>query len=455
MPVDSAEQPDRARVCVIGAGSSGLCASKALLDAGIPFRCFEVSDRVGGLWVFKNKNGTSAAYRSLHINTSRDRMQFRDFPMPRDFPDYPEHRLIARYLEDYAKHFGLLPRIHFGTRVEQVTPAGSGFEVRLSNGERAQFEAVVVANGHHWNPRWPEPRIPGQFSGIELHSHTYVDPEEPYQLAGKRVAVVGIGNSAVDIASELARVRGDGRVFISTRRGAWVLPKYVLGRPLDEVSGTQLPFPRALRQSLAELWYRVAVGDPRRFGLPWPDHRLGDAHPTVSNELFGLLGAGALSAKPAITRFEGPRVHFADGSVEELDAVIYATGYQVTFPFFSEDFVHAPNNELPLFLRVFSAERPGIYFIGLAQPLGPIMPIAEAQAKLVAAHLSGAYQLPNANEMRRSALLERARVRERFGQSPRHTMQIDFDEYLSELEAERQRGAQRPRRTRALPALRA
>ena len=107
------------------------------------------------------------------------------------------------------------------------------------------------------------------------------------------------------------------------------------------------------------------------------DHRLGDAHPTVSNDLFGLLGAGALSAKPAITRFEGACAHFADGSSEELDAVIYATGYRVSFPFFDREFLAAPNNELALYLRVFPPSHPGIAFVGLCQPLGPIMPIAE------------------------------------------------------------------------------
>ncbi|MGC4092486.1 MAG: NAD(P)-binding domain-containing protein [Polyangiaceae bacterium] len=445
------------QACVIGAGASGLVASKALADQGVSYRCFEVSDRVGGLWVFKNPNQKSAAYRSLHINTSRERMQFRDYPMPRDFPDYPEHRLIARYLDDYAQRFDLLRHIEFETEVKNVTPhAAGGFRVALGSGEQAHFDAVVVANGHHWDPRLPEPRIPGEFSGLELHSHAYVDPDEPYALRGKRVAVVGIGNSAVDIASELGRARGDGQVFLSTRRGAWVLPKYVFGRPLDEVSGAGLSLlPRPLRQSLAELWYRLAVGDPRRFGLPLPDHRLGDAHPTVSNDLFGLLGAGALSVKPAITRFEGSTAHFADGSREQLDAVIYATGYRVTFPFFAPDFVSAPDNELPLYLRLFAPARPGIYFIGLCQPLGPIMPIAEAQAKLVAALLAGKYALPSEAEMQRAARLERASVRRRFGGSARHTMQVDFDEYLAELAEEQRRGAQRAPRTRAVARLRA
>ncbi len=347
------------RVCVIGAGASGLTACKALSDAGLDWCAFEASDRVGGLWVFKNSNGKSAAYRSLHINTSRDRMQFRDYPMPASFPDYPEHRLIARYLEDYAQRFELSRGIRFETSVTRVEPsANCGFEVSLSGGEREHFDAVVVANGHHWDPRLP-PAIPGTFSGVSFHAHAYVDPTEPYDLRDKRVVVVGIGNSAVDIASELARAKGDGRVFLSTRRGAWVLPKYVMGRPLDQASNLPRVLPEALRRFLAELWYRVAVGDPTRFGLPLPDHRLGDAHPTVSNDLFPLLGAGALEAKPRMTRFEGRAVHFADGSVEEIDAIVYATGYRVTFPFFDERFVSAPENELSPIPAGHPSENPG------------------------------------------------------------------------------------------------
>jgi len=435
-------------VCVIGAGASGLLASKALQDHGLSFQCFEASDRVGGLWVFKNPSGRSAAYRSLHINTSRDRMQLADFPMPKSYPDYPRHELIAEYLTAYAHEFGLQQRIRFRSSVEQVVPReGGGYTVQLASAERHEFDAVIVANGHHWQPRFPEPRAPGSFSGLELHAHGYVDPDEPHALRGKRVVVVGIGNSAVDIACELGAT--GGRVFLSTRRGAWVLPRYALGRPLDQMSRSLPLMPRALSRWLAEVWYRLAVGDPTRFGLPAPDHRLGDAHPTVSSDLYSAIGLGKVTPKPAIVRFEQERVHFADGSSENVDAIVYATGYKVSFPFFDETFLSAPSNELPLYFRVFPPSIRGLYFIGLAQPLGPIFPIAEAQAKLVAAELSGAYALPSEQELARLTAQQRERVRRRFGASPRHTMQLDFDEYLLELERERRRGERRAQKRAA------
>jgi dimethylaniline monooxygenase (N-oxide forming) len=439
----------RPRVCVIGAGTSGLVSCKALRDRGVDFVCFEASDRVGGLWVFKNKNGRGGAYRSLHINTSRERMQLRDFPMPPQFPDYPGHALIARYLADYARHFELESRIRFETSVERVVPSDTGgFRVVLGRGEDEHFDAVIVGNGHHFSPRRP-PRVTGHFGGLELHSHDYVSPSEPHELRGRRVVVVGFGNSAVDIASELGRANAgrdgetEGKVFLSVRRGAWVLPKYALGKPLDQVTASAPFLPRWLRRRLVELWYRLAVGDPRRFGLPWPDHDLGDAHPTMSSELFTLLGSGAVSAKPEIVAYEANTVEFADGSRERIDAIVYATGYHVSFPFFEETFVAAPDNELPLYFRVFHPQTPGLYFIGLCQPLGPIMPIAEAQAKLVAEHLAGDYALPDSATMQQVAARERERVLLRYGNSPRHTMQVDFDEYLSELVRERQAGRRR------------
>lgn len=423
---------DRPHVCVIGAGASGLTTLKALIDAGLSCVCYEKSDRVGGLWVFKNRNGQSAAYRSLHINTSRDRMQFRDYPMPRDYPDYPAHPLIARYFEEYARAFELLPRIRFGASVERVSPReGGGFDVALGDGSRSFFDAVVVANGHHWDPRSPE--IPGDFTGVEFHSHAYIDPSEPHDLRDRHVVVVGFGNSAVDIACDLAKAQRSGSVTLSTRRGAWVLPKYALGRPLDQAGGLTSLLPRAAARGLAELWYRVAVGDPRRFGLPKPDHRLGDAHPTLSDELLPLLAAGAIRARPALVERRGRAVRYADGSSAEADAIVYATGYKVSFPFFDPEFVSAPENELGLYLHVFHPDAPGVYFIGLCQPLGPIMPLAEAQAKLVAKHLTGEYELPLRGTMLIEVGAERERVRRRFGASPRHTMQVDFDDYLAQL----------------------
>ena len=434
------------RVAVIGAGACGLVSVKALTDANLSVECFEKGDRVGGNWVFKNKNGQSSAYRSLHINTSRERMQFRDFPMPKDYPDYPKHDLIARYFQDYADAFELQRQIHFETSVERAEPrAEGGFRLTLSTGSVEDFDALVVANGHHWDPAWPEPAIPGEFSGLELHSHSYLDPDEPHALRGKRILVVGMGNSAMDIASELGHPGVAEQVFLSARRGAWILPKYAFGKPIDQ--NTLLPsfIPVRTRRALAELWYRLAVGRPEDFGLPKPEHHLHEAHPTMSSDILTRLGSGDVRAKPALIEKDGPHVHFADGSVETVDVIIYATGYKVSFPFFSSDVVAPKANDLPLFLRIFPLNREDLFFVGLAQPVGAVMPLAEAQAKLIAELLSGGYDLPDVAERKRRTERERAEMFARYVPSRRHTMQLDYDEYLASLAVETNAGRSRAR----------
>lgn len=431
---------------MIGAGACGLTAVKALTDARLLVQCFEKSDRVGGNWVFKNKNGLSSAYRSLHINTSRERMQFRDFPMPKHYPDYPKHDLIARYFQDYADAFGLGSRIRFETTVERAVPrAEGGFRLTLSDGTSEEFDALVVANGHHWDPAWPDPAIEGEFSGLELHSHAYLDPDEPYALRGKRVLVVGMGNSAMDIASELGHPGVAEQVFLSARRGAWVLPKYAFGKPIDQ--GTVIPsfVPARVRRALAELWFRLAVGRLEDFGLPKPDHHLDQAHPTLSSDILTRLGSGDVCAKPALVKRDGERVHFADGSVETVDVIIYATGYKVSFPFFSSDVVAPKANDLPLFLRIFPLDREDLCFVGLAQPVGAIMPLAEAQAKLIAELLSRSYELPNRAERKRRTDQDRAEMFARYVPSRRHTMQLDYEDYLKTLAAETKAGRTRAR----------
>jgi dimethylaniline monooxygenase (N-oxide forming) len=438
------------RVAVIGAGACGLAATKALLDARLAVTCFDKGDRVGGNWVFKNKNGLSSAYRSLHINTSRERMQFRDFPMPADYPDYPRHDLIARYFAEYATAFDLHRAIRFETSVERAAPlARGGFQLtlRTANGVTSEdFDALIVANGHHWDPALPDPAIPGEFAGVELHSHAYIDPDEPYALRGKRVVVVGMGNSAMDIACELGHPGVAEQVFLSARRGAWVLPKYAFGKPIDQNSVLPAFLPASFRRSLAELWYRLAVGRPEDFGLPKPDHHLDQAHPTISSDLLTRLGSGDIRAKPALVRREGSRVHFADGSVEEVDAIVYATGYKVSFPFLEPSVAAPKDNDLPLYLRIFPLDREDLMFVGLAQPVGAVMPLAEAQARLIAEYLRGSYDLPERGQRKKQTERERAEMFARYVPSRRHTMQLDYDVYMAQLKAETEAGQRRAQR---------
>jgi flavin-binding monooxygenase-like protein len=413
---------------------------------GLGFDCFEKGSQVGGNWRFENDNGMSSAYRSLHINTSRGLMAYKTYPMPDDYPDYPNHFQIARYFDDYVDHFGLREKIQFRTEVVSVKPAEGEWEitVKAADGTREahRYRAVLVANGHHWDSRWPEPAFAGseEFEGEQMHVHHY---REPDVLVGKRVLVLGIGNSATDIAVESSRIAD--RTFLAMRRGAYVMPKYLNGKPTDEAASkllTMMPLP-VQRFVLARM-LGMTAGDMTSYGLPKPDHKLLEAHPTVSAELLSRLGHGDIEVKPNVDRFSGGRkVRFLDGSEEELDLVVYCTGYKITFPFFGDEFLSPKDNSLPLYRRVVSADHPGLYFIGFIQPLGAIMPLAEAQSEWVADLLSGKGTLPAPDEMRQEILEAEKRMRKRYVASKRHTIQVDFQPYLRELKRERKRAAQR------------
>ena len=443
--------PAKRKVCIIGAGSSGIAVVKALSDLGIPFDCFEQSNRVGGNWVFGNRNGHTSAYRSLHINTSRDRMAYADFPMPRDYPDFPHHSLVAQYFDSYVDHFGLRDKITFDTAVMQATHlAPRRWRVTLATGEVRSYQVLIVANGHHWDPHWPDPPIPGHFAGTVLHAHDYIDPHEPCEMQGKQVVVVGMGNSAMDIACELSRPGIAARLYLSARRGAWILPNYLFGRPLDQLGLTHPLIPWRLQSLFANAMLRLLVGAPWRYGLPRPDHPPLAAHPTVSQDLLVRLGRGQIMVRPEITELEGQTVRFADGSIVEADVILYCTGYRVSFPFFDPGFLSASDNDLPLWRQLVRPGEDDLFFVGLLQPLGATMPLAEAQAKLIGDHLAGRYALPSAAAMRAEMERDRRRMFRRYVPSARHTMQVDFDRYLYELARERKAGRRRVAAERAV-----
>lgn len=425
------------RVCVIGAGPSGLAAAKALHVRGIAFDCFEARDRVGGLWAIGD-DVVQASYPSLECNTSKRTTEFADFPMPADFPPYPHHTQVAAYLNAYTDHFGFRGLVTTGTTVEHAErgPDG-GWVVRLRPGGTRRYDALVVANGHHRVPRWPAPPFPGEFSGRQMHAHDYAGPEG---FAGRSVVVLGMGNSAMDIAVEVSGVAE--HVYLSSRRGAHIVPKFAFGQPIDRFN-TPLPVPWLLKRAFFNLVVRSTIGRPETVGLPRPDHRLGEAHPTVSQRIIDRVRAGAVVPKPNIAALHGDRVRFSDGSEVAADVVVYCTGYTVSFPFFDDALIGVVDNRIDLFHHVFHPDIADVAFIGLVQPFGALLPVAEAQSEWVAEQLSGGYRLPARSVMRAQVAQQRRAREQRFVASPRHTLEIDFHPYLRALRRERRRGATR------------
>ncbi len=452
--------PTHATACIIGAGSSGIAAAQALQAQGVAFDCFEAGSGIGGNWRYDNDNEMSSAYESLHINTSRQMMEYAAFPMPHSLPDYPDHRQIAHYFDDYVDHFGLREQITFRTEVTKVEEVGGSVDgerwsvtIRSRDGgepETRHYRDVIVANGHHWDPRWPEPSFAGAetFPGEQMHAHYY---RTPAPMAGKRVLVLGIGNSACDIAVESSRVAAS--TDLAMRRGAHIVPKYMFGMPTDHLTDSPLARgPLKVQQVALAALLRLSQGKVTDYGLPEPDHDVLHAHPTVSQDLLNRLGHGDITVRPNIDRFEGSKVFFTDGGSGEYDVVVYCTGYKVSFPFFTPSMVRAEDNHVDLYRRVVHPDHAGLYFIGLIQPLGAIMPLAEVQAAWVSDLVTGAAALPPVAEMRRQIAAYDASLRKRFVASKRHTIEVDFHAYRAEIAKEHKRSRRRARQGLAAPS---
>ncbi|RZT88681.1 cation diffusion facilitator CzcD-associated flavoprotein CzcO [Pseudonocardia sediminis] len=418
------------KVCIIGSGASGITVAKALRQHGVAFDWFEKGSAVGGMWRYDNDSGTSSAYRSLQIDTSSRSLSYPDFPVPEHWPPYLRHEQVLEYLESYARHFGVLDDVTTSTEVTSVEPLDGGrWSVTTATGTTGVYDAVVVANGHLSVPRTPE--VPGDFDGTRMHSHHYRTPEE---FTGKRVVVVGIGNSACDIAVDLARVAE--QVHLSVRRSAWILPKYLFGRPTDHwgrfFSG-RLKLPTRLSRTAVRWVARLASGGQERFGLPGPPHKVHQAHGTVSQELLPYIAYDWIRVHPTIERFDGGEVVFSDGTRVRADAVIHATGYDTSFPFLPDDVVDAARHGERLYRRMVHPDRPTLLFAGLVQPVGPTIPLVEVQGRWIARVLTGAVPLPRPAAMESEIAAHRRWVAKTFVGSPRHRLEVDFRDHVTGL----------------------
>ncbi|WP_174291223.1 flavin-containing monooxygenase [Sphingomonas bacterium] len=441
-------------VCVIGAGPSGIATIKRLKDYGIAYDCFEASDNAGGNWYFRNPNGMSACYQSLHIDTSKARFAFEDFPVPDKWPDYPHHSEIFAYLNAYLDNFDLRDTIIFNTKVTRAhREADTSWTVETSDGERRRYDILIVANGHHWDPRWPEPTYPGDFAGEQIHAHSYNTPFDPIDMRGKRVLVVGAGNSAMDIASELAQRSIAQSLTVSMRHGVWVFPKYRKGKPSDKA---MMPswVPEKVQRFFYESTFKSEVGAMESYGLPTPDHKPWQAHGSLSTEFLLRAGSGDLKAVSGIERFDGSTIHFKDGHSDEFDVIIWATGYKISFPFFDQPMFNADadNRPPPLFKRMLIPGVSNLIYMGLAQPLPTLVNFAEQQSKLAVAYIKGAYALPTETEMRSAIVADDTFYLSKYYRSPRHTIQLNFYHYKERLEKEIAAGIKRRRRGRAAAA---
>jgi cation diffusion facilitator CzcD-associated flavoprotein CzcO len=435
-----------ATCCIIGAGPSGLTTAKRLKQFGIDFDWFEASNGIGGNWYYQNPNGMSACYASLHIDTAKYSLAMEDLPVPDDWPDFPHHSDILEYLNRYVDHFDLRGDITFDTRVVSAGLGGDGiWTVKTSDGRSGRYANLLVCNGHHWDPRWPDPAYPGSFTGKQIHAHEYRTPKTPIDMAGKRILVVGAGNSSMDISSEVSQRSLDTCTFVSMRHGVWIFPKYYGGVPAGQ---TPPRIPRSQLRRMVEKRVLTYVGRMSDYGLPEPDHKPWQAHGTQSGEFLLRVGSGDIAVRPGIERLDGDRVVFVDGTSEQIDVIVWATGYKISFPFFDQDdFKADAANRVPkLFKKMIHPDAPNLFYMGLVQSLPTLINFAEQQSKLVAELIKGNYRLPPPAEMRRIIDRDDTYYMGHFYDSPRHTIQVEFRHYSDELQKEIARGRARAAR---------
>lgn len=417
------------RVCVLGAGSSGLTVAKNLQAKGIAFDCLEKQHDLGGNWLYGSL--ASSVYQSTHTISSKKLTEYTDFPMPEEYPEFPSHRQVLEYLRRYTDEFGLLQHVKFGAEVERAERiAGGGWEVRLASGETRRYGSLIVANGHNWDPRWPE--IAGEFTGEQIHACNYKTPD---LLADRRVLVVGGGNSGCDIAVESAQHARS--TCLSLRRGYHFLPKFFHGMPID-ICGERMLWcrmPLPVRRAMAKVVSFFLLGSTASVGLPKPDHKLFEAHPIINSQLIYQLRHGNLSVRTDIERLCGDSVLFTDGRQEPFDLIIYATGYEISFPFFAENQLEWKEGRPNLWLNMFAPNRDDLFFAGLIQPDSGQFGLVDLQSQLIAEYLSGL------RSGGRGATWLRRQMQQvdgdprglRYVDSPRHLLEVEHFSYRQTL----------------------
>jgi len=419
------------QVCIIGAGPSGLPAIKNISEAGISVVAYDYNSDVGGNWIYNEKESHSSVFETTHIISSKTLSQYEDYPFKPEVSDYPSHEELRNYFQSYAKYFNLYRHIQFNTLVKSCVRLDNGhWEVKTIKDENEYVEIftdLVVCNGHHWEPKYPN--YSGKFTGDFLHSHLY---KKAASFANKKVLVIGGGNSACDVAVETSRV--STKTAISWRRGYRIIPKFLMGKPTDVFAIKMNFLPIFLRNLLAGFIAYINNGSNKIYGLPEPDHKFGATHPTINSELLYKIRHGKIKPRVEIERFEGKKVFFKDKSKEDFDVVIACTGFVLAHPFFDKKFLNYSEGPVPLYLKMFHPTYDNLYFIGMFQPLGCIWPGAEQQSKLAALALKGSWKRPANIDV----LCEREVTHPHMKQinTSRHRITVDFHRFMRDLKTQ-------------------
>jgi len=371
MPAESIDCTDR--YCIIGAGPAGLAMAHALRRLGVPYDHFERHSGVGGLWDIENPG--SPMYESAHLISSKTMSGFAGFPMPADYPDYPTHDKVLAYLRAFAQAGDLEAGVTFGRSVDWVEPSAKDATVTLGD-ERRTYRGVICATGTNWHPIVPDWATGAE--GLVRHVRDYRSPDE---LRGKRVLVVGLGNSGADIACDAARVAKAASVSI--RRGYHFVPKHIFGMPVDVFANDGPHLPLWLEAPVFSFLLRLLIGDTTKLGMPKPDHRVLESHPLVNDQLLSHLRHGDVRLVADVERLEAGQVVLKDGARLDVDLVLLATGYTRSIPYL--DVKHLDGSwGAGQALTAFSRRYDSLFTLGFSEINGALFPHLSRLSALIA-----------------------------------------------------------------------
>jgi dimethylaniline monooxygenase (N-oxide forming) len=417
---------------IIGAGAAGVCGAKHMLEAGCDVTVYEIGSNVGGMWVYNNDNGRSSAYKTLHINTARDLTNFSDLRFSPKVPPFPSHWDMAKYLKDYADHFGVTPNIRFNTKVVSIKPAATHtaakprWRVETDTGTVTEHDSIIVATGHLTKPL-EVPAFRDGFKGEYLHSHHY---KEPAAFVGKRVCVVGVGNSALDIASDLAMTSPG--VTLVARSNALIIPKLAFGRPFwDTIQPFYKPWvPAWVRTKALKALVYVIQGDMAELGFPSTAKKV---HATSNANIVNHIKYHRVTVKQGIEKIDGRNITFVDGKTAEFDTLIAATGYLIDLNFMDQTVIRNDDNALDLYMRIAPPDWPGLYFLAFFNSDTALNWICEGQIRWIREFEMGRAKLPSKDEMQAEIEQRKQWVRTNFKDTPRHGIEVEHLPYFADL----------------------
>jgi cation diffusion facilitator CzcD-associated flavoprotein CzcO len=403
-----------------------------MLAQGFDVTVYEVGSHIGGMWVYKNDNNRSSAYKTLHINTARDLTAFEDFEFDKRVQPFPDHRDMAKYLRDYADHFGITKYVRFNTPVKNVRPA-DGYSpeqprwiIETQGGEEIEHDTIIVATGHLTKPLEVD-MFREKFSGEYLHSHDY---KEPAKFADKRVCVVGVGNSGLDIASDICTTAE--RTVLVGRTTPMVIPKLLFGRPFwDAVKPFYKPWmPAAVRNRALQFLVWVVHGRMTGLGFGTQSKKV---HASSNANIINHIHYRRVIVKSGIDEIEGRMLTFPDGTKEEFDTLIAATGYLIDLDFVPKDVIEPKGNSLELYNRIVPPDWRGFYFLAFFNSDTALNWICNEQAKWIAEFETGRAALPTHAEMRQEIAEREAWLAKNFELTPRHGIEVEHLPYFAEL----------------------